>query len=83
MREQFGSSAQVSMRCIAKVADAYKRDTKTPRVFRKDSAQPYDDRIFRFLSDERVSIGLLDGREKPYVAGEHQRRLLGYRQGEA
>jgi predicted transposase len=71
VRERFSLSAQVTVRCIAKVANAYKADTKTPRVFRKHSAQPYDDRIFRFLSADRVSIWLLNGREKiDYVAAE-------------
>jgi hypothetical protein len=84
VREQFGLSAQVTVRCIAKVADAYKADTQTRRVFRKHSAQPYDDRIFRLLSDDRVSLWLLHGREKiDYVVGEHPRRLLERRQGEA
>jgi putative transposase len=82
-RERFGLSAQVTVRCIAKVADSYKRDTKTQRVFREHSAQPYDDRIFRFAADDHISIWLLKGREKiPYVAGEHQRKLLECRKGE-
>lgn len=83
VRETLGLSAQVTVRCIAKVADAYKRDQKTRRAFRKHSAQPYDDRIFRFVSDERVSLWLLSGREKiSYVCGDHQRQLLAYRKGE-
>jgi putative transposase len=84
VREQFCLSAQVTVRCIAKVADAYKLDTKAQRVFREHAAQPYDDRIFRLLSDDRISIWLLNGREKiPYVAGDHQRKLLEHRKGEA
>lgn len=82
-RSRFELSAQVTVRCISKVADAYKRDQKTKRTFRKHSAQPYDDRIFRFLCDERVSIWLLSGREKiRYVCGDHQRQLLEHRKGE-
>lgn len=83
LRSQFGLSAQVAVRCIAKVADSYKLDKKTLRSFNKHSAQPYDDRIFRFCSDDLISIWLLGGRQKiPYVCGEHQRKLLEHRKGE-
>lgn len=83
LRERFGLSAQVAVRCIAKVADAYKLDTKKQRTFRKHAAQPYDDRILRFCADDIVSLWLLDGRNKiVFVCGEHQRRLLEHRKGE-
>ena len=82
-RERFGLTAQAAVRCISKVADAYKVDQKTQRVFRKHAAQPYDDRILSFKSDEIVSLWLLSGRVKiAYVCGEHQRRLLAHRKGE-
>ena len=83
MRERFGLTAQAAVQCIKKVADAYKVDQKTQRVFRKHAAQPYDDRILSFKSDEIVSLWLLSGRVKiAYVCGEHQRRLLAHRKGE-
>ena len=83
VRENFGLAAQVAVRCLAKVADAYKLDTKARRTFRKHSAQPYDDRIFRFLNASAVSIWTLGGRTKmPCMMGEHQRRLLAHRKGE-
>lgn len=83
VRQQFNLSSQVTVRCIAKVADAYKLDKETQRTFRPMGAQPYDDRIFRFLADDRVSIWTLNGRIKVgFVCGEHQRRLLAHRKGE-
>jgi len=83
VREQFHLASQVSVRCIAKVADAYKLDKETQRTFRPLGAQPYDDRIFRFLADDRVSIWTLNGRIKVgFVCGEHQRQLLKHRKGE-
>lgn len=83
LRAQFQLSAQVAIRCIAKVADAYKLDQKTQRTFRRHAAQPYDERILRFVCDEKISLWLLSGREKiGYVGGEHQRRLLAHRKGE-
>jgi len=76
-------TAQAAVQCIKKVADAYKVDKKTRRKFRPDSAQPYDDRIIRFVSDDVVSLWTIDGREKiAYVCGEHQRKLLAHRKGE-
>ena len=82
-RARFGLTAQVAVRCVAKVADAYKIDKEILRTFRKHAAQPYDDRIFRFLADNQVSIWTLDGRMKlTFVCGERQRKLLAYRKGE-
>jgi len=82
-RQMFDLTAQVAVRCIAKVADAYKLDRKTQRTFRRFSAQPYDDRIFRFVNDNTVSIWTIAGRQKiTCVTGEHQRRLLAFRKGE-
>lgn len=83
IRDEFGLTAQAAVRCIAKVADAYKLDRKVKRSFRTDAAQPYDDRIFRFVNDTTVSIWTVAGRMKiACTTGEHQRRLLAFRKGE-
>lgn len=83
IREMYGLTAQAAVRCIAKVADAYKVGKDGQRSFRRFAAQPYDDRIVRFLSDDRVSIWTLAGREKiPFVCGERQSALLAFRKGE-
>jgi hypothetical protein len=37
LRAKFQLSAQVAVRCIAKVADAYKPDKKIKRTFRKQA----------------------------------------------
>jgi putative transposase len=82
-RTQFRLSAQMAVRCIAKVADAYKLDRKTRRRFRRTAAQPYDDRIFRFCSETTVSLWTMSGRLTiPYQCGPRQRALLPYRKGE-
>jgi IS605 OrfB family transposase len=82
-RERFHLAAQMVVRCIAKVADAYKLDQETRRRFKPLSAQPYDDRIFRFCSDTEVSLWTLGGRLRmPYQCGPRQRALLAYRKGE-
>ncbi|HWQ36945.1 MAG TPA: transposase [Blastocatellia bacterium] len=83
IREKYGLSAQVAVRVIAKVADAYKLDKRRMRVFRADGSIAYDDRILRY-GTESVSIWTLAGRQKIlFVGGEHQRRLLHSRQGES
>jgi len=84
LREQFGLTAQAAVRTIAKVADAFKVNRKVAPVFRKDAAQPYDDRIIRFVKDGgSVSLWTIEGRMiVPVVMGDHQRRLMGYRKGE-
>ena len=82
-REQFGLAAQMTVRCIAKVADAYKLDRKTRRRFRRYAAQPYDERIFRFCSDTEVSLWTMQGRmQVAYQCGPRQRALLRFRKGE-
>jgi len=85
IREQFGLSAQVAVRVIAKVADAYKLDCKTRRAFRPTGSIAYDDRILSWrLQDQTVSIWTVNGRlHIPFVCGERQKELLQTRQGES
>jgi IS605 OrfB family transposase len=85
VREQFGLSAQMTIRALAKVGDAYKLDKRTKRTFRPLASSAYDDRILSFaLPKSEVSIWTLDGRQAiPFVCGERQRRMLQTRQGES
>jgi len=85
VREQFGLSAQVTVRAIAKVADAYKLNRNRQRTFRPTGAIAYDERILRWLmADSAVSIWTLAGRQTiPFVCGERQRKLLATQQGES
>ncbi len=81
-----GLFAQPSVRVIKKVADAYALDHRTQRRFRSDAAQPYDDRCLSWQPDQgTVSIWTVAGRLKgvPFVAGDHQRKLLAHRKGES
>jgi putative transposase len=84
-RARFGLAAQAAIRCIAKVADSLKAgDEDTIRAFRPHAAQPYDDRIFRLLPDDRVSIWTLAGRiVVPFVCGMRQRDMLASAKGQA
>lgn len=84
IRGRFGLTAQAAVRTIAKVADAFKVHRKVAPAFRRDAAQPYDDRIIRFIKDgSAVNLWTVEGRiTVPIVMGEHQRRLMVYRKGE-
>jgi putative transposase len=84
-RRTFGLSAQMIVRCIAKVADAYKLDQRTRRKFKPTGSIAYDDRILSWqLGNSSVSIWTVDGRLRiPFVCGERQRELLHTRQGES
>jgi IS605 OrfB family transposase len=85
VRELFGLSAQMVIRALAKVGDAYKLDKQTKRTFRPLASSAYDDRILSFaLPDSSISIWTLDGRQSiPFVCGERQRAMLTTRQGES
>ena len=78
-------SAQAVVRCVSKVADAYKLDQKTQRTFRKHGSIGYDARILSWRFDRRiVSVWTVEGRQKiPYLTGEHHAKLLQYQQGES
>jgi putative transposase len=85
VRAEFDLTAQAAVRSIAKVADAFKVNRTVAPVFRPLAAQPYDERIFRFVNDgAAVSLWTVAGRiTVPVVMGEHQRRLMVFRKGEA
>ena len=85
VRKQFGLSAQVVVRCIAKVADSFKLDKKRKRKFKPQGAITYDDRILSWpLEQSRVSIWTTNGRIKiPFVCGAKQHELLQTRKGES
>jgi len=83
VKERFGFTAQIVVRVLGKVADAYKLDKKTQRFFKPHGAFPYDDRILRWYANE-VSIWTLSGRQRiPFVAGERQLELLQNQRGES
>lgn len=85
MRERFPLSAQIVVRCIAKVADAYKLDKETKRTVKQYGAIAFDDRILTWRTRQQfVTIWTTDGRQKiPYICGERQKRLLESRLGES
>jgi hypothetical protein len=77
-KASFRLGAQVLIRCIAKVADAYNRDRQVQRSFRPHGAIAFDDRNLSWYTDTAAgSIWTVAGRQDiPYRLGEHQRALL-------
>lgn len=74
VRKRFGLSAQMTIRAIAKVVDAYKRDKSKPCFFKPAGSMVYDDRILSFKGLEAASILTLQGRlTVPMQIGEYQR----------
>jgi IS605 OrfB family transposase len=85
VKEQFGLTAQMTVRVISKVSDAYKLDKETKRMFKLNGSIAYDSRILRYY-DERglVSIWAMGGRQKiKFVAGQRQKDLLKFQKGES
>lgn len=83
VKESFGLTAQMVVRCVSKVADGYKLDRKRKRTFRSLGSIAYDDRILRWQKN-RISIWTTSGRIWiPFVCGERTRALLVNRQGES
>ncbi len=85
VRAGFSLTAQMVVRCISKVADAYKLDNTAKRVFKEHGSIAYDNRILKYHTDKQmVSIWTLPGREPiPYVCGAHQKELLKHQHGES
>lgn len=86
IKNEYGLSAQMVIRCLAKVGDSYKLDRTAQRAYRPHGSIAYDDRILSFnLANQTVSIWTVFARVKDvvFVCGELQRRLLQHRQGES
>jgi len=83
VKEAYPLSSQMIVRCISKVADAYKLNRKTKRVFRPLGSISYDSRILSYnLVKGQVSIWTIGGRQKIDFTC-HNPDYLSYIQGEA
>ena len=81
IRETSKLSAQLVVRCISKVSDAYKIDKKVKRLFNDYGAIAYDSRILSYKNNQ-VSIWSVGGRLKmPFKC--HNEKYLPYIKGEA
>ncbi|MEP6774765.1 MAG: RNA-guided endonuclease TnpB family protein, partial [Chloroflexota bacterium] len=84
VKARYDLSAQVVVRVIAKVADAYKLDSKRMREFRNHGSIAYDSRILAWkVPAQEVSIWTTQGRQRiPFVCGERNLAMLKHQQGE-
>jgi putative transposase len=75
----------MAVRVEGKVADAYKVDRKTRRMFKPRGAIAYDDRILKWkLSSFSVSMWRLEGRQEIlFSTGPRQLEWLKFQQGES
>lgn len=84
LRERFGLSAQMAVRAIAQVCEAYKRDKAKRPKFRKHAAMPFDQRMMSFKGVDRVSLLTLTGRViVPFVMGKYQQERFTAAKGQA
>lgn len=63
IRETFGLRAQMTVRAVRKVAEAYQRDASIQPTFRPSGAVVYDRRILSWKGLDRVSFLTLAGRQ--------------------
>ncbi|HEV2665396.1 MAG TPA: hypothetical protein VG324_10810 [Blastocatellia bacterium] len=83
LRDDFGISAQMTIRCIAQVCEAYGRDKSIRPRFRKYASVPYDQRLMSFKGVDRVSLLTLEGRTiVPVVMGKHQSERFNGKHGQ-
>jgi putative transposase len=63
IRKDFGLSSQMTIRAIAKVVEAYKRDKSIQPAFRPHGAVTYDERLMSWRGLEHVYLLAVDGRQ--------------------
>jgi putative transposase len=85
VKANFDLTAQLVIRCIAKVTDAYKLDKKTKREFQPLGSIAFDSRILSWkLAKNEVSIWTVDGRQKiNFLAHDRAKELLQGSRGES
>src|SRR6266849_2714851 len=84
IRERFSLSSQMTVRAIAKVVEAYKRDKTIQPTFRPHGALTYDQRIMSWKGPEQVSLLTLDGRHLVACRfGPYQQARRGCLRGQA
>jgi IS605 OrfB family transposase len=85
LREKFALPADMAVRCIAQVCDAFRRDKKTRPKFRKHAALPYSmGKNISFKGIDRISISTLTGRVVvPFLMGKYQADRFTLKKGQS
>jgi putative transposase len=83
LRKRFNLSAQMAIRCIAQVCEAFSRDRSKRARFRKYASIPYDQRLMSFKGVDKVSLLTLEGRIiLPVIIGAYQQERFGLKHGQ-
>lgn len=84
LRAKFGLPADMAIRCISQVCEAYKRDKSIRPKFRKHAAVPFSmGKNIGFRGPDRVSISTLEGRVVvPFIMGKYQAERFGWSKGQ-
>ncbi|MCY0898202.1 MAG: hypothetical protein OWU33_04580 [Firmicutes bacterium] len=84
IRHAFGLSAQMTVRAISHVAEAYKRDRSTQPTFSPHGPMMYDRRLLSWKGMDRVSILTLERREMvPVLLRGYSRARSDRKRGQA
>lgn len=77
LREHYGLSAQMAVRCVGKVVEVYRRDKTCLHSFKPHSAMVYDQRILSWKGLDKVSVLALQGRQIISIRiGEYQKARI-------
>ena len=84
LRERFGLPAQLAIRAIAKVCEAYKRDKNIRPCFDKHGSVVYDQRILSWKGLDKASIATIKGRLiVPFLSYDYYEARKGIVRGQA
>jgi predicted transposase len=84
LRSRFNLPAQMAVRVIGKVAEAYRSDKKCQHRFKDHDAMVLDNRLLAYKGMDRVSIATLQGRQvMPFVCGGYGKQKLRRIKGQA
>jgi IS605 OrfB family transposase len=84
IRERFGLGAQHTVRAISKAVETFARDKSVCPEFQPLGAIPVDDRLYRLIGLQVVSLNTVKGRIKvPFVVGDYFTGLLSRKMGQA
>jgi predicted transposase len=84
LRTTYKLPAQLAIRCISKVIEAYKRDKRIQPTFRPEGALVYDPRVMSFKGLTHVSLLTLAGRVLvPFRMGGYQEARIDAIKGQA
>lgn len=84
LREQFQLGSQLTIRAIGKAVECFSRDKEVCPVFAPLGAIPLDDRLYRLIGIQQVSLNTTHGRIRvPFIVGDYFKEMLSRKMGQA